>query len=168
LEIFRIILEIYNFLKEREEIDKKIMKNHEIDYEIALNHIKTNFPKIPITENFKDQEKKGTYDPHTKQITLYECSSHTIYHELGHHITVSILILAGDLHEDYPKNEVLAELCCYLLMKTVDENVNYNFAYSNVWASRITDVFEIEEFEHAFKTITDYLTRFQDKNEVNA
>ena len=144
------------------------MTNHEVNYDFALGFLKTNFPEIRITEDFKDQEKKGSYDPHTKHITLHERSSHTIYHELGHHITVSILNLAGDIHEDYAKNEVLGELCCYLLMKSQDENVNYNFAYSNVWASRIPNNFEIEEFEHAFKTINDYIAKFQNKNEVNA
>jgi len=41
-------------------------------------------------------------------------------------------------------------------MKSFDENVQYNFAYSNCWASKITDSFELDEFERAFKSITHY------------
>ena len=160
--------EYEKYLKEQEEIDEKIMKNHEINYELALTHLKTNYPEIRITEDFKHQDKKGSYDPHSKHITLYEHSSHTIFHELGHYLTIEVLKIAGDIHKDYAKNEVLAEIFSYLLMRSFDENVNYNFAYSNCWASRITDAFEIEEFEHAFKAITNYLTKFQEKGEANA
>ena len=66
------------------------------------------------------------------------------------------LKIAGDIRKDYAKNEVLAELTAYLLMKSFDENVQYNFAYSNCWASKITDTFELDEFERAFKSITHY------------
>ena len=66
------------------------------------------------------------------------------------------LKIAGDIRKDYAKNEVLAELTAYLLMKSLDENVQYNFAYSNCWASKITDTFELDEFERAFKSITHY------------
>lgn len=146
--------EYENYILEQKEIDEKIMKNHEIDYQTAIDYIKEHHPNVSITEDFKPQEKKGSYDPHVHQITLYERSSHTVFHELGHRITISLLNITGDIHKDYAKNEVLAELTAYLLMKSFDENVKYNFAYSNVWANRITDVFEIDEFEKAFKNIT--------------
>lgn len=148
--------EIENYLKEQKEIDEKIMKNHEIDYNIALDHVNQEYPTISIIEDFKHQDKKGSYDPLTHQITLYEQSSHTIFHEIGHFITVSLLKIAGDIRKDYAKNEVLAELTAYLLMKSFDEKIQYNFAYSNCWASKITDSFELDEFERAFKSITHY------------
>ena len=78
-------------------------------------------------------------------------------------MTVTILKIAGHLIFDYSKNEVLAELFCYLLMKKSDENINYNFAYSNCWAERIKDTFEISEFEKDFKAITTYLERFENE-----
>ena len=94
--------------------------------------------------------------------------SHTIFHELGHHITFSVLEIATNSKKDYAKNEILAELVSYLLMKSFDENISYNFAYSNCWASKITDAFEIEEFEKAFKNIMEFLEKFNGKNtEVN-
>ena len=139
------------------------MKNHEIEYATALNFAKEHFPKVPIIEDFKHQEKKGSYDPRTHQITLYEESSHTLFHELGHFITVEILKIAGDINKHYPKNEVLAEITSYLLMKSFDENLKYIFAYSNCWSNKITDTFEIDEFETDFKAITRYLNLKQFK-----
>ncbi len=153
--------EYENYLKERQEIDKVIMKNAEIDYNIALAFVKINFPKLKIKEDFRKQEKKGSYDPLTKVIILYEKSSHTVFHELGHFVSIEVLRIAGDIRQDYGKNEVLAELFCYLLMKNFDENIKYNFAYSNCWAKRIKDTFEINEFEKDFKVITNYLENFK-------
>ncbi len=49
-------------------------------------------------------------------------------------------------------------------MRTFGENVNYNFAYSNCWANKITETFEIEEFEKDFKFITEFLDKFNSNN----
>ena len=155
--------EYSNYIKEQEQIDKIIMKNHEIDYSIAYNFVKEQFSKLSIIEDFKHQEKKGSYNPHTHQITLYEKSSHTIFHELGHYLSIEVLKIAGDIHKDYSKNEVIAELISYLLMTLFDENTNYNFAYSNCWSNRITETFKLDEFETDFKAITHYLERFTKK-----
>ena len=149
--------EYENYLKERKEIDQKIMKNAEIDYTTALDYTQTYFPEAKIKEIFKDQELKGTYNPLSKQIILYEQTSHNLFHELGHHITISIMEISKHSKKNYAKNEILAELVSYLLMKSFDENINYNFAYSNCWASKITESFEIEEFEKAFKSIYEFL-----------
>ncbi len=137
------------------------MKNAEIDYNTALDFVKNSFPNIKIKEDFKRQEKKGSYDPLTKDIILYEKSSHTVFHEIGHYVTVSILKIAGHLTKDYAKNEILAEIFCYLLMRKFDENIKYNFAYSNCWAERIKDTFEISEFEKDYKVIISYLEKFE-------
>ncbi|MHA1455085.1 MAG: hypothetical protein ACTSR5_03730 [Promethearchaeota archaeon] len=72
-----------NYLKEQEKIDEIIMKNAEIDYNIALDFAKSNFPEVKITEEFKDQEEKGSYIPDLKLITINEKSSHTVFHEIG-------------------------------------------------------------------------------------
>ena len=50
------------------------------------------------------------------------------------------------LKDDYAFNEVLAEITAYFLMKSFDESINYNFAYSNVWSGRIEENFEVDEF----------------------
>ncbi|MHA1107267.1 MAG: hypothetical protein ACTSPN_16355 [Promethearchaeota archaeon] len=47
---------------------------------------------------------------------------------------------------DYAFNEVLAEMTAYFLMKSFDESIKYNFAYSNVWSRRIDENFEVDEF----------------------
>ena len=78
-------------------------------------------------------------------------------HELGHHLTISVLKIAGDITKDYAKNEVLAELSSYLLLKKFDETITYNFAYSNVWANRITEIFEVDEFIKCYKAISNYI-----------
>jgi hypothetical protein len=153
--------EYQNYLNEQKEIDEKIMKNSEIDYNTALNFVSTHFPKVKIIEEFKDQKKKGSYDPLSHKITLYQKSSHTLYHEIGHHITISVLKIAGDITKDYAKNEVLAELSSYLLLKKFDETINYNFAYSNIWANRITELFELDEFIKCYKAISQYIEKVQ-------
>jgi len=149
--------EYENYLKEQEQIDRVIMKNHEIDYNIALNFVRQNFKELKIKEQFKHQGTKGSYNPLTKEIILYEKSSHTIFHELGHHICLNILSLDT---KQYSKDEVLAELSTYLLMIRFDENIDYNFKYSNIWSNRITDSFELEEFEQYFKKLAKYLNKF--------
>lgn len=53
----------------------------------------------------------------------------------------------------------MAEITCYLLFQKFDDHIDYNFAYSNVWANRITDVFEIEEFEHVFNSISQFIEK---------
>ncbi|MHA2087766.1 MAG: hypothetical protein ACW972_05800, partial [Promethearchaeota archaeon] len=151
--------EYESYLKEQKEIDEKIMKNSEIDYNTAKSFVSTHFPKVKIKEEFKDQEKKGSYNPLSQNITLHERSSHTIFHETGHHITISVLKIAGDISKDYAKNEVLAELTAYLLLKKFDETITYNFAYSNVWANRITNIFEVDEFITFFKTLSQYIDK---------
>lgn len=146
--------EYENYLKEQKEIDRVIMRNAEIDYDTALNFARTNFPEAKITEDFKDQSMKGKYNPLSKEIVIYQKSSHTVLHEIGHHITQSVLGL--DV-EKYAKNEVLAEIIAYLIMIRFDENIDYNFKYSNVWSNRITDSFELEEFEQCFKKLSNFL-----------
>jgi hypothetical protein len=74
-------------------------------------------PKIKIKEDFKTQEEKGSYNPLSHNITFYQKSSHTLLLELRPHITVSVLHLAGSITEKYAKNEILAELVAYVLLK---------------------------------------------------
>ena len=62
--------EYENYLKEQEKIDEIIMKNAEIDYYTALDFVKSDFPEVSITEDFKHQGKKGSYVPQFKHITL--------------------------------------------------------------------------------------------------
>jgi hypothetical protein len=145
--------EFENYIKESKEIDKVIMKNAEIDYSTALKFVRENFPELIIKEDFKQQDTKGQYNPSTKEITLYERSSHTVLHELSHHIVRYCL----DLDIPYAKNKVLAELGAYLIMIRFNKHIAYNFKYSNVWSNRITDTFELEEFENFFKRLNNFL-----------
>jgi hypothetical protein len=45
------------------------------------------------------------------------------------------------------------------MMIRFDENIDYNFKYSNVWSNRIIDAFELEEFEQYFKVLTVYINK---------
>jgi hypothetical protein len=51
----------------------------------------------------------------------------------------------------------LAELGAYLIMIRFDELIDFNFKYSNIWSNRITDMFELDEFEFYFKELTTFL-----------
>ncbi|UCC19602.1 MAG: hypothetical protein JSV62_16125, partial [Promethearchaeota archaeon] len=152
--------EYESYLKEQQEIDKVIMKNAEVDYKVALDFTKTHFPELTIKEDFKQQETKGTYSPDLKEIVLYEKSSHSIFHELGHHITITVLSIG---FKEYSKNEILAEISSYLLTSRFDENIEYNFKYSNVWSYRIIESFTIEEFEQCFKKLNTYINNLFSK-----
>ncbi|MHA1641510.1 MAG: ArdC-like ssDNA-binding domain-containing protein [Promethearchaeota archaeon] len=152
--------EYENYLKEQEKIDEVIMKNAEIDYNVALDFVKSNFPEVSITEDFKHQEKKGSYVPQFKHITLHERSSHTVFHEIGHHITIEVLKIAKHPKEHYAFNEVLAEMTAYFLMKSFDESIKYNFAYSNVWSGRIEENFEVDEFITLTSKILEYISKY--------
>jgi hypothetical protein len=149
--------EYENYLKEREAIEKKIYKNAEIDYSISLEFVINKFSKVSIKRQIRKGDPKGEYDHVHKEIILHQETSHTLFHELGHHITINEIEIAGDIKKDYAKNEILAELTCFLLMKQFVQNVDYNFAYSNVWSNRMTENFEFGEFEKAYQVIESYI-----------
>ncbi|MHA1455084.1 MAG: hypothetical protein ACTSR5_03725 [Promethearchaeota archaeon] len=66
--------------------------------------------------------------------------------------------IAKDLKKDYAFNEVLAEMTAYFLMKSFDESIEYNFAYSNIWSERIEENFEVDEFIPLTTKILDYIS----------
>ncbi|MFX1257651.1 MAG: hypothetical protein ACFFAN_07325 [Promethearchaeota archaeon] len=149
------------YLKEREEEEKEIVWKDEIDYENSIEFVKANFANIIINEDFKDGDIRGNYDPEMRVITIHQKNSHIVFHELGKHISLSELKLSEDLKENSTKNEILAEITCYLLMKKfekVDEyKINYDFGYSNCWALDILDEFKFREFEGIYSKISDYV-----------
>ena len=81
-----------------------------------------------------------------KSYNIIEQSSHTVFHEIGHHITIKTLQIAKHPKKDYAFNEVLAEMTSYFLMKSFDESIDYNFSYSNIWSGRIEENFEVDDF----------------------
>ncbi|MFX0139848.1 MAG: hypothetical protein ACFFDN_39775 [Candidatus Hodarchaeota archaeon] len=56
-------------------------------------------------------------------------------------------------------HEFQAELFSYILTKKFDEDAEYNFNYSNIWANRILDCFELKEFEHSYKTLVNFIEK---------
>ncbi len=149
------------YLNERKEEEKEFEWKDEIDSDQAIKFVKEKFPEITINEDIKDGDIRGSYDPESKVLTIHQKSSHTLFHELGNHIALSELKIGemDDLGSN--KNEILAEITCYLLMKKfeiVDEyKINYDFGYSNCWALDILEEFKFREFEKIYLTISDYV-----------
>ena len=112
-----------------------------------------------IRKDFK--QGKGTYDFKAKKITVGQKKSHDLFHQLGYHIIYSELEMTSPEEELDAKNEILAEMTCYILMKKFEESqaykINYDFAYSNIWAMNILKEFGFREFESAYEKIVDYV-----------
>jgi len=151
------------YLRQTEEIKKEIELQEEIEYDQAVKFVKTNFSDISIKEDLKKGDIKGSYEAESKIINIHEDTSHTAFHELGKHIVFSELNLGENVDEGSMKEEILAEITCYLLMKKFEEEseykINYNFGYSNVWALNILDEFKFREFEKIYATISDYVKK---------
>ena len=85
------------------------MKN-EIAYEQAYDFVKEKFPDLSINEDIKSGDLRGEYNPDTKVLKVHQKTSHTLFHELGKHISLSDLELAEFEEEDSMKNEILTEI----------------------------------------------------------
>jgi len=155
--------EYEKYLEERKAIDEQIMNNAEIDYKIALEFVNKHFTVLEIIENIRvlsPEDEKGSYNPISKVMTLNEESGHTVFHELGHHVT----FVLGIEQNSYAKNEILAELFAYALMQKFDDNIDYNFNYSNVWSSRIEDTFDFKDFEKCYQKISNFIDKLDFSN----
>jgi hypothetical protein len=110
----------------------------EIPYKTADSFVKKNFPDITID----DKEK----------------SSHGLFNQLGYSIIESKELKTTG-KDAKTKNDILAEVAAYLLMKRFEGEykINYNFGYSNVWALKILDVFQFREFEKSYNSLVKYV-----------
>ena len=151
------------YLKQTEEIKKEIDWQDEIQYDQALKFVKANFSDITIEEDIKKSDTRGNYNAESKTINVHEDTSHTVFHELGKHIVYSELELGEDVEEGSMKEEILAEITCYILMKKFEEEseykINYNFGYSNSWNLNILDEFKFRKFENIYATISNYVKK---------
>lgn len=113
----------------------------EISYEAAVSFVEKNFPDYKI-----DSKEK---------------SSHALFHLLGYHIIESEVELKSIENRTEKKDEVLAELVAYLLMRRHEEKggykIKYDFGYSNVWALNILEAFQFREFERAYNALVKYV-----------
>ena len=149
------------YLNDQKEEEKDFEWKDEIDSNQAIKFVKEKFPELRINEELKNGDVRGSYDPESKVLTIHQKSSHTLFHELGNHIALSELKI-GEINDlGSNKNEILAEITCYLLMKKfeiADEyKINYDFGYSNCWALDILEEFKFREFEKIYFTISDYV-----------
>jgi len=151
------------YLNKTEEIKKEIEWQEEIEYDRAINFVNSNFSDISIEEDIKESDSRGSYDIESKVINIHEDTSHTVFHEIGKHIVYSELEIGENVEEGSMKEEILAEITCYLLMKKFEEEsdykINYNFGYSNSWGLNILDEFKFREFENIYATISDYVKK---------
>ena len=151
------------YLKHVEENDQ-IESGEEIDYDVAIEFIKSHFPSVNIDESGEIGDRLINYDLDTKTIVIDDKTSHEAFHGLGYYIITSELDIAGSEEDQADRNEMLAELTCYLLMKKFEEEqlykINYNFVYSYCWALKILDTFKFGEFEKIYTIIRDYIKSF--------
>ena len=154
-----------DYLIQINEQKSKEIWNDEIDYNTAIEFLKTNFPDINLNEDFTNSDLKSSYDPESKIITINQENAHTVFHELGKHITLTDLEINVEIEENPIREEILSEITCYLLMKKIEEakeyKINYNFGYSNCWALNILDEFKFREFEDIYLKISEYVKKLQ-------
>jgi len=146
------------YLKQREESGKELLWRDEIEYDHAIEFVHANFPEITINEDLADKSMRGSFDPASNILNVHEKTSHTVFHELGKYISIMKLQVSEDVEPDSVKEEILAEITCYLLMKKFEKaeeyKINYNFGYSNCWALNILDEFKFREFEDIYSKIS--------------
>ncbi|MHA1642118.1 MAG: hypothetical protein ACTSVX_05255 [Promethearchaeota archaeon] len=49
-------------------------------------------------------------------------------------------------------------MTAFFLMRSFDESIDYNFAYSNLWSGRIEDNFDVDEFINLTIQILNYIS----------
>ncbi|MFX0070191.1 MAG: hypothetical protein ACFFAO_03785 [Candidatus Hermodarchaeota archaeon] len=148
------------YLDEKGETEGKMMEKVDIDYDLALEYINNKFPELNIEIN---SAQDNSYNKEEKSIIINKESSYHLFHELGKHVNSSILKLTEDLDEESTKNEMMAELTCYMLIKKLGAvnniNITYDFGYSNYWGYHILDEFKWSEFENSYKEILNYVNQ---------
>lgn len=141
-----------DFKKQEKELNEKIYDNHFIDYHIAENLVKQNFNHDIIYTD--DITALGSYNIENHTIKIKDKTAHTLLHEFSHYITITKLKMLDSIKgDDYIKGELIAEVCCFLLMQKIDKNIKYNFNYSNIWANRLSKDINLSAFEKIVKTI---------------
>ncbi len=147
-----------DFLAQKEEVKKLAEEMEEIEYERALEFTDKNFPEVTIEEDITGE--KGTYEKDNKTIIVHKKTSHDVFHQLGTHISAKKGLLTSDKDGEL-KNEIVSEIGCYLLMKKFEEGqkykINYDFGYSNIWATEILDSFKFTEFEKVYNELVEYI-----------
>jgi hypothetical protein len=148
------------YLEEKGETEGKMMEKVDIDYDLALEYVNNKFPELNIEIN---SAQDNSYNKENKSIVINKESSYYLFHELGKHVNTSILQLTEDLDERSTKNEMLAELTCYMLIKKLGAvnniNITYDFGYSNYWGYHILDEFKWSEFENSYKEILNHVNQ---------
>ncbi len=150
-----------DFLAVREHAKDALEFKDEIDYETAVSFVENNFSGITIEIDSTIDAEKGTYNSDTNTIRLKEETSHGLFHQVGYKIIQSELEVSITDEDAEIKNEMLAEVTAYLLMKRFEEDstykVNYDFGYSNVWAKNILNEYKFREFEKLYNSIIKYV-----------
>ncbi|MGV9141353.1 MAG: hypothetical protein ACOC1X_00280 [Promethearchaeota archaeon] len=107
---------------------------------------------MEIIEDFKNCETKGGYFSH--KIVLYEKSTSTLFHELGHHITDKIL----RLNYERAKSEILSEINTFIITKKFNPLLKFNYNYSNCWSNLLPKEYTPAEFEKDYNLIEKFVT----------
>ena len=128
--------------KKQKEIDNKVY-DKDFDYNEAKRILDLHSDKVKVYYNSKEA-KRGCYIPTKNEIHIAEEVGDTIIHELGHYYTY-------DKEKSYAYNELTAEIFRCQICKLYD--VKFNYTYSQIWNSRLSDVLTFEEFDKAWKSV---------------
>ena len=143
-----ILKPVFDFSQTQEfnKYESEIYDNKTIiDFNTTLSFIKNNFKDIVI--NIKDINERGFYNPLNKEITINnEKNPYTLLHEFSHFLTNDIKDIKDiTIKGNYAKNEIIAELTSFLILKKFFNQNEFNFNYSNIWTSNLNE-FNINEF----------------------
>lgn len=150
-----------DFMQQREDLEAEISLRDEIEYETAVDFVQEHFPDLNIEDGGEYVDALVNYNPEDASIAITYNTSHELFHGLGYHIIQQLEMHEEEGEKMRDRNEMLAELACYLLMKTYETDpkfkINYDFGYSSCWALEILDVFKFGEFEKAYNTLMEYI-----------
>jgi len=128
------------YMAEHAETEGKVMEKVELEYNDAAKYVDDNYPDF-----YSDVD------------TAYE-----LIHGLAEEINKNILHLTDELEEDSTKKAILDELCCYLVMKKIgidnQFNIRYDYGYSNYWGYHVLDDFSWTEFGKSYNAMMNHIS----------
>lgn len=128
------------YMEEHAETEGNVMEKVELEYNDAARFVDDEYPDF-----YSDAD------------TAYE-----LIHGLAEEINKNILHLTDELEEDSTKKAILDELCCYLVMKKIgidnEYNIRYDYGYSNYWGYHVLDDFSWTEFGNSYRAMMDHIS----------
>lgn len=135
-------------IKEYQEKENKILytrfENALINFDLVVEQLK-NYCNISI--EYDPNKINGCFIPSEQKIIIRNNNLNTLLHEFGHFLSYNDKL-------SYEKNEILAEVGSYLLIRKLGYSGEFNKNYANSWANSIKE-WKLGEFEKAVVVISD-------------